>query len=116
LEVHGTLDFAVRNPGQVEFTSDDPEPGDTDDDGIGDEAAVVPEPANGVGDRRNVLDLTVDDGARRKPDLSESHQFGRARPELELSGAYRTGPYVESYDLLACDSPSSSLVAHRRVF
>ena len=100
LEPDGALDLGVGNPGKVELTGDDPEPGDADDDGVGNEAPVVPEPADGLGHGGDVLDLTVDDGFRRQPDLPEGDQLGLPRSELELGGTNRTGPYVKSYDLL----------------
>ena len=34
LESHGTLDFVVGNPGEIELSGDDAESGDADDDGV----------------------------------------------------------------------------------
>ena len=60
------------------------------------ELAVLPQAGDGVGHRREVLDLAVDDGARRQADLPEGHEYGRAGAELELGGAHRAGADVES--------------------
>jgi hypothetical protein len=100
LESHGTLDLSVGNPGHIELARNDPETGDANHDGIRDESTIVPKPTYGISHSRDVLDLTVDYRTRWEPNLTESDQLWLTRTEFELGGAYCTGPYVKSYDLL----------------
>ena len=96
LEADRAVDVLVGDPGQVDLTRDGTQAGDADDDGLRLELPVLPQARDGVGHRREVLDLAVDDGARGQADLPEGHEHGGPGPELELGGAHRAGADVES--------------------
>ena len=88
LEAHRAVEVLVGHPGKVDLTRDGAQAGDADHDRLGLELAVLPQADDGVGHRRGVLDLAVDDGARRQATWPKATRTGAPAPNS--SSAART--------------------------